>query len=262
MAKKEKEPKEKKEKKPKKEKKEKAPKEKKSKVKKVKKKESKGDKPDTKGKKGKKGKGDDEEDEGGGGGGKKKLIILIVILLVLLAAGGAAAYFLVLKPVQDAEAALLEEAENSEVVTEDMLINKNGFFGYLSHNGVGTNEYLIDSVDMIYATDYAIIESLSITEDQMALGYYISNPQTATRLIYSDGNTIYTIISPETGEYKDVSHSDFLAYLSTGAVLFQIESTNNTLTSVREFDLSQRAAPVLPEASTEDEGGEGESDEG
>lgn len=201
------------------------PKEKKSKVKKTKEKGAK-----TKEKKGKKGEGDGEE---GGGGGKKKIIILVLLLLIL-GGGGGTAYFLVYLPMVEAQE-VQEESSDLEPILPIGPIAPSGYYGYLSYDPTGNNQLFIDSVDIIKQGEVFLIEEMGLTEEQLEDGYYISNPQSATRLIYVDQGTLFNIISRETGEYETVTWNKFISHLSNSSILFEIESNNNILTYVKEF---------------------------
>ncbi|MFI3252868.1 MAG: hypothetical protein R3Y63_00805 [Eubacteriales bacterium] len=230
----------------------KEPKEKKSKVKKVKDKAPK----EKKEKKGKKtATAADvavaEAADEGGGGGKKKLVIIGVLLLLILGGGAGSAYFLVYLPMQE-EAASMEDASNVvEAQLEVQVPKPRGYFGYLSHNAAGNNQLFIDGVDIIYANETLLIEEMGLTEDQLSAGYYISNPQAATRIIYVDASTIYNIISRETGEYIQVAWSQFVEHLSTSAILFEFTSSDNTLRNVTEFPVKNFVLPEIEEPEVE-----------
>ncbi len=235
-----------------KEKKEKPEKEKKSKVKKVKEKPEK-----TKEKKGKKGKEDAEEEEGGGGG-KKKLILIVVLLLLILGGGAGSAYFLVYLPMTQAQ--VTEEVSTTlEAVVQPEEVKPSGYYGYLSYNPNGNNQLFIDGVDLIFANETALVEKMGLSEDNMSSGYYISNPQAATRLIYVDQGTIFTIISKETGEDTEVNWSGFVEHLGSSSILFEFTSYNNILLTVTEFPVNNFKLPAVedlppaPEEETESE---------
>ncbi len=221
-------------------KKEKAPNEKKSKVKKV------GDKPP----KGKKDKAAAAAVAAAAGeeaapGGKKKLIIVAVLALMILAGGGGAAYFLVYLP-------MVEEAAAAEALVEPEIIlppaEPSGYYGYLSHsNSLSSSQLLLQSVDVIKAGETRLIEQMSLTEEQMEKGYYISTPQAGNRVTYVDQATLYTIISRETGEYQEVSLNDFLTHLGSSTILFELEFNSNTLLSVKEFPVDNFVSDIVPE---------------
>lgn len=195
----------------------------------------KGEKKEKKGKKGAEG-GDGEEAPAGG---KKKLVMILAVLVLLLGGGGAAAYFMVYLPSLEevTEDAVVEET-TTPLVSMDS-IKPSGYFGYLSYNGEGKNALLIDSVDLIRADETLLMEKMGLTEDQMTSGYYISNPQPATRYIYVDQVTEFQIISRETGNLEEATWSEFLVHLGSSAILFEIESYNNILLSVIEFPVNE-----------------------
>lgn len=223
----------------------------------------KGDKKEKKAKKGAEG-GEGEEAPAGG---KKKLVMILAVLVLLLGGGGAAAYFMVYLPsLEEVTEEAVEEETTTPLVSMDS-IKPSGYFGYLSYNGEGKNALLIDSVDLIRADETLLMEKMGLTEDQMTSGYYISNPQPATRYIYVDQLTEFKLLS-ETNELVEATWSEFLAHLGSSAILFEIESYNNILISVNEFPVletvdefgvstsvipSLPAGPVDPNAVPEEE---------